>query len=228
MTQAGEARWKRVVAQTIWSSEGSEGVGSFVKFYGKITDIHEEYVELSILKQMSSRDGLTGLYNRAAATEMMVERMQKNPDHSFAFIMFDIDDFKSANDQYGHIFGDSVLKYVADKLTQSIRSSDIAARIGGDEFMLFLEYRTSLEMVVERIFTAINSMFNEFSVSISMGIAKSDDVGTDYTQLYHCADCALYTAKKGGKGRYYFYDETMKDTLLATSQNKEEEEKVRE
>ena len=83
-------------------------------------------------------------------------------------------------------------------------------------------------MVVERIFTAINSMFNEFSVSISMGIAKSDDVGTDYTQLYHCADCALYTAKKGGKGRYYFYDETMKDTLLATSQNKEEEEKVRE
>lgn len=228
MTQAGEARWKRVVAQTIWSSEGSEGVGSFVKFYGKITDIHEEYVELSILKQMSSRDGLTGLYNRAAATEMMVERMQKNPDHSFAFIMFDIDDFKSANDQYGHIFGDSVLKYVADKLTQSIRSSDIAARIGGDEFMLFLEYRTSLEMVVERIFTAINSMFNEFSVSISMGIAKSDDVGTDYTQLYHCADCALYTAKKGGKGRYYFYDETMKDTSLATSQNKEEEEKVRE
>lgn len=219
MTQEGETRWKRVVAQTIWGSDSAE---SFVKFYGKITDIHEEHIELSILKKMSSRDGLTGLYNRVAATEMMIERMQKNPDHSFAFIIFDIDDFKSANDQYGHIFGDSVLKYVADKLIQSIRSSDIAARIGGDEFMLFLEYRTSLEMVVERIFTAINSVFEGFPVSISMGIAKSSDVGTDYTQLYHCADCALYTAKKGGKGRYYFYDTSMKDTLLATSQDKEQ------
>lgn len=219
MTQEGEARWKRVVAQTIWVSKEN---AAFAKFYGKITDIHEEHIELSILKKMSSRDGLTGLYNRVVAAQMMVEHMQKKPDHSFAFIIFDIDDFKSVNDQYGHIFGDSVLKYVADKLTQSIRSSDIAARIGGDEFMVFLEYRTSLEMVVERIFAAINSEFEGFPVSISMGIAKSSDVGTDYTQLYHCADCALYTAKKGGKGRYYFYDTSMKDTLLATSQGKEE------
>ena len=137
LMQDGQARWKRVVAQTIWEHGDT---AEFVKFYGKIIDIHEAYTELSNLKEMSARDGLTGLYNRVAATEMMVERMQKKPENRFAFIIFDVDDFKQANDQYGHIFGDSVLKFVADKVTQSIRSSDIAARIGGDEFMLFLEY----------------------------------------------------------------------------------------
>ena len=136
--------------------------------------------------------------------------------------MLDVDDFKLANDKFGHIFGDSVLKYIADTLMQSIRSDDIAARIGGDEFMLFMDYKYNLDMIIDRVFNALNGTYEEFPVSVSMGIAKSEDVGTDFNTLKYCADCALYTSKKEGKGCYHFYDDSMKEVLADSSQDIDE------
>ena len=219
MTRDGQRRWKRVIVQTIWDYAQSP---KFIKFYGKITDIHDEHTELANLKVMSSQDGLTGIYNRVAAEKLIKEKTKINPDHRFAFIMLDVDDFKLANDKFGHIFGDSVLKYIADTLMQSIRSDDIAARIGGDEFMLFMDYKYNLDMIIDRVFNALNGIYEEFPVSVSMGIAKSEDVGTDFNTLKHCADCALYTSKKNGKGCYHFYDDSMKEVLADSSQDIDE------
>ena len=131
--------------------------------------------------------------------------MLKHPHHLFAFIIMDVDDFKLANDQYGHIFGDEVLCCVADRLLQSIRSDDIAARIGGDEFLLFLEYKSSLEMIVDRIFHVLNTTYKDFDISVSMGVSKSEDVGTDFQTMYQYADEALYQSKNQGKKSYCFY-----------------------
>lgn len=219
MTRDGQRRWKRVIVQTIWDYAQSP---KFIKFYGKITDIHDEHTELANLKVMSSQDGLTGIYNRVAAEKLIAEKTKINPDHRFAFIMLDVDDFKLANDKFGHIFGDSVLKYIADTLMQSIRSDDIAARIGGDEFMLFMDYKYNLDMIIDRVFNALNGIYEEFPVSVSMGIAKSEDVGTDFNTLKYCADCALYTSKKNGKGCYHFYDDSMKEVLADSSQDIDE------
>jgi diguanylate cyclase (GGDEF) domain len=207
-------RWKKVIAQTIWSSDDTS---RYIKFFGKIMDVHEQYTELTNLKQLSSHDGLTGLYNRQMAEHMIIEKMNMRPESQFAFITFDIDNFKCANDQYGHMFGDKVLKQVSKNLLASIRSDDIAARVGGDEFVLFLEYKSSLEKIVDRIFNNLNTQYKDFQISISMGIAKSIDIGNDYQLLYHLADCALYTAKQRGKGCYCMYDESMKDALLETA-----------
>ena len=133
-------------------------------------------------------------------------------------MIFDLDHFKNANDTYGHIFGDEVLKFLADKLRESIRGNDIAARVGGDEFLMFLEYRGELEPIISRIYHTISgSTYGEFPISLSMGIARTELVGTDYETMFHAADQALYRVKRSGRGRYEYYDGSIEETLSAIS-----------
>lgn len=160
---------------------------------------------------------MTGLLNHASAKEQIIGRMAQWPDTTYALVIFDLDHFKQANDTYGHIFGDEVLQYTADKLKQSIRGTDIAARVGGDEFLLFLEYHQELEPLIERIFHALTGKYEDFDISISMGVAKTEEIGTDYETLFHAADQALYTVKRSGRGHYRFYDNSMNKMLSVIS-----------
>ena len=123
-----------------------------------------------------------------------------------------MDRFKQANDQYGHLFGDEVLKYVAETIKKSTRASDIAARMGGDEFLLFMPYKAQAEPLVKRIFDLLCGQYKEFRVSVSMGIACAEECGGDYSVLFHMADEAMYEAKRSGRGRYCFYKAEMADT----------------
>ena len=127
-------------------------------------------------------------------------------------MLFDLDKFKQANDQYGHLFGDEVLKYVAETIKKSTRASDIAARMGGDEFLLFMPYKEQAEPLVKRIFDLLCGQYKEFRVSVSMGIACAEECGGDYSVLFHMADEAMYEAKRSGRGRYCFYKAEMADT----------------
>ena len=149
----------------------------------------------------------------------ITSRMEVAPEGNYALAMLDLDHFKSANDTYGHIFGDEVLKFIADKLRESIRERDIAARIGGDEFLAFLEYHGDLEPIVKRIFTSLTGgKYENFPISISMGVARIEMVGADYDDLFHAADKALYTLKRSTRGNYRFYDPaTMQDMLSVIS-----------
>ena len=107
---------------------------------------------------------------------------------------------------------------MAAKLCESIREVDIAARVGGDEFLLFLEYHGEFEPIISRIFNAISGCSYEgFPISISMGVARTEVVGTGYETLFHAADQALYTVKRSGRGQYRFYDDTMHQMLSAIS-----------
>ena len=108
-------------------------------------------------------------------------------------------------------------KDVAEKLRQSIRGGDIAARVGGDEFLIFLEYKGDLDLVVSRIFESLCGTYEDFTISVSMGIAPTATAGCDYDMLFHSADQALYTVKRGGRGQYRFYDESMKQMLSVIS-----------
>ena len=212
----GEPRWSRIIARATWSADDPP---QYTGAIGKATDIHESRMQLEALKQEASHDRLTGLLNHAAAKEQILERIGENPTADFAMVIFDLDHFKSANDTYGHMFGDEVLKFIADKLRESIRERDIAARIGGDEFLAFLEYHGDLEPIVKRIFTSLTGgKYENFPISISMGVARIEMVGADYDDLFHAADKALYTLKRSTRGNYRFYDPaTMQDMLSVIS-----------
>lgn len=210
----GELRWSRIVAHAMWSSEEpSEYQGAI----GKVIDIHDTRLKLDVLEQLATHDRMTGLLNHASAREQIIERMSGRPKDTYAMVIFDLDHFKMANDTYGHIFGDQVLKHTAEKLRQSIRGGDIAARVGGDEFLLFLEYKQELEPIIDRIFHALSGKYEDFDISISMGVVRTEESGRDYETLFHCADQALYTVKRAGRGNYRFYDESMSKMLSAIS-----------
>lgn len=210
----GEKRWFRIIARATWSSEEPP---RYTGCIGKAMDIHDSRMKLTALEQLASHDPLTGLLNHAYARQRIAERLAELPDCHYAMVIFDLDHFKSANDTYGHIFGDQVLKHVAHCLQSSIRTGDIAARVGGDEFLLFLEYDTDLESIIQRIFHALCGQYEDFPISISMGIARTQTVGTAYEDLFHAADQALYTVKRSGRGQYKFYNDTMKQMLSVIS-----------
>ncbi len=89
-------------------------------------------MELDQLKQLAKIDSLTGLYNRAYARRTLETLISKvELSQKYALLVFDIDFFKSANDEYGHLFGDQVLADVARRIQTNVRQSDICARIGG-------------------------------------------------------------------------------------------------
>lgn len=209
-----ELRWSRIVAHALWTVEEPHEYQGAI---GKVIDIHDTRLKLDVLEQLATHDRMTGLLNHASAREQIVGRMSQRPKDSYALVIFDLDHFKSANDTYGHIFGDQVLQHTAEKLRQSIRGADIAARVGGDEFLVFLEYTEELEPIIERIFHALTGRFEDFDISVSMGVARADMVGTDYETLFHCADQALYTVKRTGRGSYRFYDESMNQMLSVIS-----------
>ena len=215
MVLDGEERWCRIIARATWSADEPP---VYTGAIGKSVDIHDSQMRLVALERAASHDPLTGLLNHTSAKKRIIERLESRPNAQFAMVIFDLDFFKNANNTYGHIFGDHVLKFLAAKLQDSIRGADTAARVGGDEFLLFLEYGGELEPIISRVYHAISgSKYEDFPISISMGIARTETVGTDYETLFHAADQALYKVKRSGRGAYAFYDESMVNMLSVIS-----------
>lgn len=210
----GEPRWSRIVAHAMWTTEEPHMYQGAI---GKVIDIHDTRLRLDVLEQLATHDRMTGLLNHASAKEQIIGRMTQKPERTYAMVIFDLDHFKMANDTYGHIFGDQVLQHTAETLRQSIRDTDLAARVGGDEFLLFLEYQQELEPIIERIFHSLTGRYEDFDISVSMGVAKTEEVGTDYETLFHCADQALYTVKRSDRGHYRFYEDSMNKMLSVIS-----------
>lgn len=210
----GESRWYRIISQAIWSGDDPPQCTGAI---GKAVDIHDSRIKMEELEKRAAHDALTGLLNLTSAKEMIQKKISRNPGGKFALAIFDLDEFKMVNDTYGHAFGNQVLQYMADKLHHTIRGEDIIARVGGDEFMIFLEYEMKIEAVIKRLFNALTGNYESISISVSMGVAKSDVVGKEYDALFHAADQALYSAKRTGRGQYVFYDESMKGMLSVIS-----------
>ena len=168
------------------------------------------------MERKANHDSLTGLLNHASARKQIIEQLEGHPHEKYALIIFDLDHFKNANDTYGHIFGDEVLKLEAQKLKDSLRTGDIAARIGGDEFLIFLKYADEVEPIIERIFNILIGKYEDFEFTVSMGVVQTEFFDNDYETLFHAADTALYTAKRGGRGKYRIYTSDMADTLSNT------------
>ncbi|MEA2988890.1 MAG: hypothetical protein QOG83_1601, partial [Alphaproteobacteria bacterium] len=180
--------------------------------YGDVSDlVHRS----DALAELASIDGLTGLYNRRhflALAESEWNRF-KRYDRPLALLMFDIDHFKSVNDTHGHDVGDRVIKAVADLMQNNKRSSDIAARVGGEEFALLLP-EASLEnacIAAERLRQkvaehALEADGGAVTVTISIGLSIARDGVAGIAALMKQADVALYDAKHSGRNRVCAFD----------------------
>lgn len=215
LTIDGEERWHRIIARASWSSEEPP---RYTGCIGKAMDNHSTRLKMENLERQASHDALTGLINRAYAQKRIMERMEDRPSGHYALAILDLDHFKKANDTYGHMFGDEVLKFLADRMRRSIRGGDIAARVGGDEFLIFLEYKEDLESTIEGIYSRLaGGRYQDFPISVSMGVASAAMVGADYETLFRCADQALYVVKHSDrKGRYnYYHQDNAVDTAAS-------------
>ncbi len=207
---SGNRKWYKVIAKVLWSdSEIPEFEGAI----GKIVDISAEMNMIDYLEEQANCDAKTGLLNHAAAKRCISNILAQGGNKKYALVVFDLDNFKGANDVYGHLFGDEVLDVVAQRLKENIRRSDIASRMGGDEFMFFIEYKDSVVPQIQRIFDCITQKYKHFDIGISMGIAYADGFEGDFDELFKRADAAMYTVKRESKKSFRFYDDSMKDLL---------------
>lgn len=164
------------------------------------------------IEMAANQDNLTELWNRNYLVTKVHEYLS-DKDAKGMLLILDLDNFKSINDTYGHIIGDSVLIKFAEVLRRVIRKDDLACRIGGDEFILFLKGNISREQGAEKAMEILKSM--EYCIrdagavdseaSVSIGIAMAPCDGTEFKQLYQNADRALYYMKQNGKCGYHFY-----------------------
>lgn len=217
MTIDGVCHLNRFICRAMWTKGENPAYNGAI---GKVIDIHKETQELNRLKKLASVDSLTNLLNRACARKEIIRQTETYPDQEFMMMIFDLDYFKRANDERGHLFGDRVLQYVADCLKKNIRRDDIAARVGGDEFLVFARYRRDkdIDCIAERIFRSLmGGEYEGFHISVSLGIATTIKAGREYEHLYHCADMALYHAKQKGRGCYSYYEHGMETNNMPTA-----------
>ncbi|WP_142826332.1 sensor domain-containing diguanylate cyclase [Planococcus soli] len=166
---------------------------------------------------MAYHDSLTTLPNR----RLMVQKFQQMKDHAqqkgehIALLYIDGDNFKSINDQFGHDVGDDFIYHFGQAIKKSLRKGDLAARIGGDEFLVALcgifpeESQFHIEKIIDRINDTLAEGWeingHHFTPSSSIGISVYPSHGTDFDDLVKKADAALYLAKSNGKGKCYLY-----------------------
>ncbi|SET55098.1 diguanylate cyclase (GGDEF) domain-containing protein [[Clostridium] polysaccharolyticum] len=170
-----------------------------------------KYDYLELIRNDSETDPLTGLSNRLFFTSQVSSYLQ-NQTHG-AFIMLDVDNFKNVNDTFGHGEGDRVLVSLSDSLKMLVADEYFIARMGGDEFCIFLPNVTR-KKTLTRFSQQLLSTFKEdqkrkelkSSCSCSIGIAiYNGSARTAFEEIYEWADNALYDSKNSGKGQWKFY-----------------------
>ncbi|HEX6957736.1 MAG TPA: sensor domain-containing diguanylate cyclase [Ferrovibrio sp.] len=165
------------------------------------------------LNRLANTDALTGLLNRRAFLAEVEKRLGRHLHNRRrgTLIYFDLDNFKKVNDQRGHQVGDEVLKAVAEIMQRSLRGVDLASRIGGDEFLIWLEEsdRAAADSIAQRLHEAARTLDASYGVegfpfgfSIGAVFSRLDRLETTEA-LISRADEAMYAAKKGGKGRSF-------------------------
>ena len=174
------------------------------------------------IQRLAASDLLTGLDNRAALHDAMHTLMSRARRHkeALAVLMVDLDRFKPVNDRHGHMVGDLVLKEVARRLARCLRSSDLRARYGGDEFVVVVDERDGPETAraaAERIVDCLSwpMQVGDITVNIgaSVGISRFPADATSGDELLRKADSALYRAKNESRGSVCLYDARLDEAL---------------
>jgi diguanylate cyclase (GGDEF)-like protein/PAS domain S-box-containing protein len=179
------------------------------------TDVTELYQLKEKFEQLANTDELTGIYNRRYFFENAKREFNRAKRHQqeLVVISLDVDHFKAVNDHHGHPVGDQVLVKIAQLITRTIRSEDIFARIGGEEFSILLPNITKSESLqaAERLRELLDDnaiIINniELPIKISLGVSVIKAADNCFQDLYSRSDRALYKAKSHGRNHVYLMD----------------------
>ncbi|MBI1890521.1 MAG: EAL domain-containing protein [Burkholderiales bacterium] len=185
-------------------------------------DISEIKAHVSELERRGYEDALTGLPNRHWIQNFLPQAIDRaHADQSMLALLFiDLDGFKSVNDTMGHLTGDELLRYAAERLKVAVRPHDNVVRLGGDEFVVIVEHLSHKEdaaLVADRVVVAFKEKFRlsqgMHAIGTSIGISIFPDDGADAAMLLQNADIAMYSAKTAGKGQFSFYERKFYEAL---------------
>lgn len=199
---------------------------------GSSRDIIEQKEVEKRLKEEARKDSLTGLYNQAYAKKLINQYLNnKNPFDCCGLIVLDVDYFKSVNDRYGHLFGDEVIIVLANLLKEIFdEESSVVMRAGGDEFVIFVQDTSNIELVRKNVdlMKAVRELKfdkDDFKITCSAGVCYLPENTSDYTydQLFENADIALYKAKERGRNRYVYCDSLQHFSFLRSKEEESED-----
>lgn len=220
-TEEEEFRFRSCDGTYIWCSVKStlfcDSAGQPARLIVMFTDIDHKKKEAIDLRRKAEHDLLTGLYNSITATAMVNTAIARSTEADrHALFVVDIDNFKRINDSYGHLSGDRLIAELAGRIRALFRDSDIVGRVGGDEFIIFMEHADPSAVIkkaqtLNRTITAVQSGTETAAhISGSVGIAFFPTDGKSYDELFRKADTAMYCAKKSGKDSFCVYCQGMK------------------
>ncbi|MDP4145003.1 MAG: EAL domain-containing protein [Bacillota bacterium] len=196
--------WLNVIAV----KDNYDNIEYFVGMLNDITDARQKEKKIEFL---TSKDSLTNLYNREFFMNKLNYSILKGINN-MAVLFIDIDDFKEINDNLGHLVGDDILKEFAVRLKTNLREQDIAARFGGDEFIILISSandRLKVVEIAERILQQVSIPYfvqgNELHITASIGIANYPKDGVDSSTLIKNADIAMYRAKESKYDKIIFF-----------------------
>ncbi len=210
--------------------------GHALRMAGVAMDVQAQKALEQELRAAARTDGLTQLPNRSVALqsiELAMRRRKAQPGYQFAVLFMDFDRFKQVNDTLGHSAGDELLRQIANRLQVSLRPGDslmhssdfshLAARIGGDEFVVLLDdIRGDLdaEIVASRLIEVLSVSYSlgahKVNSSASIGIVTSTHAVDDADSVLRDADIAMYEAKRAGRARYVMFEPSMRQLVSAS------------
>ncbi len=192
-------------------------------------EVKHRRVAEATARRLAETDPLTGFLNRRslieAAESLLAQTAQRG--ETVAFLMIDLDNFKTINDIHGHSVGDAILCSCAERIGALLPERSVPARLGGDEFACLVPFDREqadrigqlAELLIEAVAAPISTGDSEVEVTISIGIARgdralADEAGRPDTKaLMHAADIAMYHAKKHGRNRYFWFEAPMESEL---------------
>lgn len=204
-------RWMRSTLQMI-----QDPYTGHIRIYTLLSDITQEKTEQLAVIRQAQTDGMTGLYNRAATEAMIRQQIVHTQGEPCVMLIADLDNLKNINDTMGHAAGDDAIRKIAKSLKAQFRSTDIVGRIGGDEFLAYLQGSND-EARLRGVMSALMKKLSKISINRegtlplrgSIGVATGITGSDTFDSLYKKADTALYHVKRNGKNDYAFYTPQM-------------------
>jgi diguanylate cyclase (GGDEF)-like protein/PAS domain S-box-containing protein len=196
--------------------------GKIHSWVAQFSDISEMKDAQHQIWQQANYDGLTGLPNRNMFHDRLEQEIRRahRGGTQLALLFLDLDHFKEVNDSLGHDMGDMLLQQTAVRLRDSVRESDTIARLGGDEFIIILNDLTETtvvgdiaQKVIDKLAAPFMLTIHPVYVSVSIGITLYPDDGDTAETLLKNSDQAMYTAKKEGRNRYYYFTPAMQEQV---------------
>ncbi len=213
----GSYRYHRITYRFVKNKDGPP-----IITVGKVSDIHQQ----KMLEEQVKLDSLTGCYSKSSVEELILARLKENKPYFGALLFIDIDGFRAFNEKNGHFYGDEVLRQLVKRINSWKFDRDIVGRIGGDEFVVFIDKVSddaTLNERLDKLSKTINTLYTlpdmEADIGVSIGVVLCDQKDTTYEYYMRRADKALMMSKVDGRGKWMHYNPSV-DNLDSPSLTK--------